>query len=306
MQTFKEAPEISLPTIASSSILVELSMGYWSGRIKDKKASAAVTEDNNADVGTATVTKKLLAHCEELEAIGRFASRARKVHSEMTMPWSDLGQRLLATAMYDKYHHTMTELQAEFYTFRDDFLGVYNWRMAEVQARLGGLYVESDYPTVESLTNRFRFSINYLMINPESNDHRIELGEEALGIVRDSNRTYYQRQFEGAMNDVWVRTHKALKRMSEKLTVNGVGVTHNSHGAPLFRDSLVDNLIEMVDMLELCNVSGDSQMANMRLQLDEALRGVTADGLRTSANLRAETKTAVDEALASLPTLDLF
>ena len=306
MQAFQEAPKISLPTIASSSILVELSIGQWEGRIKDKKASAAVTENNNADSGTATVTKKLLAHCAELEAIGKFTSKARKALSDMTMPWSDLGQRLLATTMHDKYHHTMTGFQAEFYTLRDEFLGVYNWRMAEVQAKLGGLYVETDYPSVEDLSHRFRFNINYLTISPESKDHRIELGEEALSIVMDSNRTYYQRQFEGAMNNIWKRTHAVLTRMSEKLTVNGAGVTHNRHGSPLFRDSLVDNVIEMVDMLELCNVSGDSQMAAMRLQLDEALHGVTADGLRTSPSLRAETKAAVDEALANLPTLDIF
>ena len=108
------------------------------------------------------------------------------------------------------------------------------------------------------------------------------------------------------MNDIWKRTHKALTNMSQKLATEGEDVRLNRQGSQVFRDSMVENVLDMVDMLSTCNVGNDSQMEAMRLQLDESLHGVTADGLRTSANLRAETKTAVDEAIANLPTIDFL
>ena len=46
-------------------------------------------------------------------------------------------------------------------------------------------------------------------------------------------------------------------------------------------------------------------METARIKLEDALRGVTADGLREDAYLRAETKRTVDEVINSLPSLDI-
>lgn len=73
----------------------------------------------------------------------------------------------------------------------------------------------------------------------------------------------------------------------------------------MFRDSLVDNVLDMVELLNVCNVSGDSQMSEMARKLDDALRGVTPDGLRNNESSRAETKQAVDDAIKSLPSLGM-
>jgi hypothetical protein len=104
------------PSIGSSAMLVELQISQWTGRKKDKRASATVTSQNYADTGTAAVNKKLLGHCEELDAIHKFTANARNIHYSMTMPWSDSGMRLLPTAQYFAYHKQMTELQNEFHS----------------------------------------------------------------------------------------------------------------------------------------------------------------------------------------------
>jgi hypothetical protein len=102
-----------------------------------------------------------------------------------------------------------------------------------------------------------------------------------------------------AMQDVWDRTYKALSNMSERLDYGG------ADKKKVFRDSLVDNVLDMVELLNVCNVSGDSQMSAMALKLDDALRGVTPDGLRNNESFRAETKRAVDAAIKSLPSLGM-
>ena len=57
---FETTPAVSAPSISSASMLVELSMSVWTGRKKDKAASADVTSRNMALRGTANVNKKLL------------------------------------------------------------------------------------------------------------------------------------------------------------------------------------------------------------------------------------------------------
>ena len=73
----------------------------------------------------------------------------------------------------------------------------------------------------------------------------------------------------------------------------------------MFRDILVSNVLDIVELLEVCNVTGDSQMSALRLKLDDALRGITPDALREDGYLRAETKRAVDDVIKALPSLDM-
>ena len=78
--TNETAPAISTPSIASSAMLVELSISTWTGRKLDKRASTDVTRTNGADSGIANVHKKLLGNSEELTAIQKLTGNIRNMH----------------------------------------------------------------------------------------------------------------------------------------------------------------------------------------------------------------------------------
>jgi hypothetical protein len=286
------------PSISSSAMLVELSISTWTGRKLDKRASTDVTRSNGADSGIANVHKKLLGNCEELTAIQKFTGNVRNMHYSMTMPWSDTGLRLLPTAQYTNYHCTMTDLQNEYFRLAKVFLDSYEWEISQAQARLGALFSDDDYPTAESIAAKFGFRLNYIPL-PDAGDFRLDVGTEALDQMKSHYEEFYSTQIKRAMNDVWHRVYGALSKMSERLDYG------EHEKAKIFRDSLVFNVLEMVELLDVCNVAGDSQMSAMRLQLEDALRGVTPDALREDEFLRAETKRAVDDAIKSLPSLDI-
>jgi hypothetical protein len=291
-------PQANAPSIASSAMLGELKISCWTGRKKDKSASASVTSQNYADNGTASVNKKLLGNCDELTAIQKFVANARNIHYSMTMPWSDLGMRLLPTAQYFKYHQQMTELQNEFEGMVDTFCSNYTWEVSRAQARIGSLFRAEDYPTEESIRSKFAFNISYIPL-PEAGDFRVDVGNEQKQVLESHYSDYYSKQLGSAMQDVWDRTYKALSNMSERLDYGG------ADKKKVFRDTLVDNVLDMVELLNVCNVAGDSQMSEMARKLDDALRGVTPDGLRNNESFRAETKRAVDAAIKSLPSLGM-
>ena len=291
--------KIEVPSLASSAMLVELSISVWTGRKKDKRESKTVANQNYADSGVVSVNKMLLGDCDKLKAINELRGKMRNhVHYAMTMPWSDVGTvRLLSTKAYPDYHQQMTALIAEGEKLVDEFVDDFDFAKARAQAQLGNLYVESDYPTSEQIRSKFGFRLNYSPL-PDAGDFRVDIGNEAVAQLKADYEKFYADQLTKAMGDVWKRMHTALSNMSDKLT--------DSNGKKqVFRDTLVSNALSMVDLLSTCNVTGDSQMEAMRLKLDSALRGITPEGLRDDEFLRAETKSKVDDILKSLPSLDM-
>ena len=292
------APTDTAPTLASSAMLVELNISNWSGRKKDNRASADVTSQNYAVTGVANVNKKLLADNADLKAIQTHVTAMRNMHAAMTMPWSNSGLRLLPTAQYFKYTGAMSDMENKFWGLVNAFLGKYNDAVIDVQMLLGDLFSRDDYPTAEELQRKYRVHINYMPL-PDAGDFRIDISNEALREVKEQYADFYTTQYNTAMNDVWTRLHKALTNMSERLDYG------SKEDKKVFRDSLVGNVNDMVELLRVCNVTSSPQMAQMADKLEEAMAGVTPDGLREDDTFRAETKRAVDDAIKSLPSLDL-
>ena len=287
----------SVPSISTAAMLVELSIGTWTGRKLDKSASNDITTQNNAAKGVANVSKKLLGDCAELSAVAKFAANSRNVHYALTMPWSDSGLRLLPTTQYFKYHSEMTHLQTEFARLTRNFLDAYNWEIQNAQLKLGTLFHADEYPTVESLTNKFRFGMNYMPL-PSAGDFRVAIADETAAALASQYEGYYKTQLEAAMKDVWQRAHDAVSKMSERLDYTDT--------KKVFRDSLVDNMNEMVELLGACNVTNDPAMREAQHKLSAALKGVSAEALRENADLRATTKRSVDDVKRIIDNLPGF
>lgn len=286
----------TVPSISSAAMLVELSIGTWTGRKLDKRASQDVTSQNNADKGVANVHKKLLGDCAELDAVQKFTANARNVHYACTMPWSDTGLRLLPTTQYFKYTQEMTALQNEYQRLVQAFLDAYSWEIQNAQLKLGALFNADEYPTADSLTSKFRFRMNYMPL-PDAGDWRVAIGDETEQALRSQYESYYAQQLQTAMGDVWRRAHDALTKMSERLDYA------DDTTRKVFRDSLVSNVTDIIELLGACNVTGDPVMSAAQRDLDEAMRGITPDALREDPYLRAETRRKVNEVKKTIDNL---
>tara|TARA_R110000751_G_scaffold21723_5_gene62041 strand:- start:1198 stop:2154 length:957 start_codon:yes stop_codon:yes gene_type:complete len=290
-------PDVSPPSIGSSAMLSELAISQWTARKKDRKASKDVTDSNNAESGVANVNKKLLGSCAELDRVHKMTGEVRRVHYAMTMPWSDAGLRLLPTVQYFNYHKAMTDIENQWRALVGKFLSSYQWEISKAQAKLGDLFDVNEYPTTDALVGKFAFNLNYIPL-PDAGDFRIDVGNDAVDEVKTSYDNYYSRQLENAMNDVWTRLHTALSNMSERLDY------HDSN-KKVFRDRLVDNVTDMIGLLDVCNVTGDSHMTALKNKLEDTMYGISADVLRESTDTRIETKRAVDQIISELPGIEI-
>ena len=285
------------PTLSSSAMLVEINISKWTGRKFDKSASAYVENANNAHVGMANVHKKLLGDCPQLSAIHKHVSNSYNIHRSSTLPWSDSGLRLVPTVHYFKYHQQMTDLRNHFTKLCDEFFDVYDFAIQEAKTKLGDLFQADNYPSIETIKSKFAWRMNYTEV-PQG-DFRVDIGNEGLRQVKEQFKQFSDTQIKRAMGDAWQRTYNVLSRMSERLDYT------DDEDKKVFRDTIVTNVTDLIDLLDGFNLTNDPNMKAMKIKLDKIFRGVTPDALREDGILRLDTKKAVDEAIKALPSLDI-
>ena len=286
-------------SIGSSAMLVELSISSWTARKLDKKVSAEVDVAKNTKVSAVNVNKNLMAGTGVLDKIIKYASGARAWHVAQTLPWSDNGSRLLPMSNFMAYKEQLAVMEDNFNALVDKFVDSYPELISAAAFQLGDLFDRNEYPDVNSLKNRFKFNYSFFPV-PNAGDFRVDINEEAKAeIIANCNKAHQDR-LENAMKDAWKRLHDCLERMSDRLTVDIVKDEdgNSSHEMRVFRDTLMENAIEMVDMLKHLNITKDPNMEQARQALKSAISNYDLDDLRSSMTARNAVKTQVDAILS--------
>jgi len=208
-----ETPTVNAPSISSSSVLVELRISTWTARKKDKAASAKVARDSGASAKAGNYNKNLLAGCTELEDLKKFVGNARNTHYAMTLPWSDMGLRLVPTSQYFDYQNTMTDLEQEFHRLYQLFEDAYQWRTSTAMAELGAMFSHDDYPPVDDLRRKFGWNLSVQPL-PEAGDFRLDIPNEQQEVLKQQYDSFYRGAIDSAMDDIWVRLRKNLETVS--------------------------------------------------------------------------------------------
>ena len=290
-------------SIASSCSNVEFTVSLWTGRKKDKRASAQVTNDNNAESGSAGVYKKLFGNCPELEAITKHVGHVRNhIHYKLTMPWSDLGQRLLATAMLPDYQLLMSEAEVEFWRLVKEFMKVYQWEVSQAGAKMGTLHRPEDYPSEDEIREKFAFRVMYTPV--AENDFRCDVGNEQLQEMQELYDAHYPAMVNAAMRHVHDVTVKTLTKLHDSID------WQEGERKGKIYESVFDSCLDQIDMLETCNLTGDTQMAAIHAKLKAqfagaGMQGLSPEALKEDAALRRQTKAVLADAISALPSLGM-
>lgn len=286
--------EVNVSKLSGSALIVNLSLSVWTGRKLDKRVSEEVDQAKSTRTRAGNYHKNLLAGSGKLEEITKVANAVRTWHYTVTQPWGDNGDRVLNMATFLDYKSRLTEYEQQFATAVNNFLNDYETLVAAAAFQLGDLFNRDDYPTREHIQDKFGFRYSFTPL-PTAGDFRVDIGEQGLQELRDQYEGVLKDRTESAMRDAWDRLYDALTKMSERLADDT-----DADGQPkrkIFRDSLVDNAVEICGLLKHFNITGDLRMEAMRQQLEDALRHVDAASLRESDLLREQTKQKVDAIL---------
>ena len=276
--------------IGSSALLVEVSVSSWTARKLDKKVSDEVNTSKGASRSASRTNKNLLADDVKLEAINKYAANFRNWLYAETLPWSNSGLRLIPTAKFFEFKQTLDKYRQEFETMVNDFVVDYPTRIAAQAFKLGTMFDRGEYPDQEDIAHKFKFSYCFSPV-PEAGHFLVDLGDEMEKELREEYEKAYEERVGSAMKDLWLRLKDSLDKIAERLSPDESGKNK------IFRDSLVDNVLDLCGMLRDLNVTNDMDLEKARREVEMLLSGVVADDLRKSEEIRKDVKSEVDAIL---------
>jgi hypothetical protein len=265
-------------SIATSSVLVDLNISVWTARKLDKNVSKEIDINKHTTTKAGNYNKHLLAGASELERITKLSTEIRDWHTRQTLPWSDTGTRLLPMANFFEYKDQLSDYEALFKERVDSFLVNYPQIITVMGYRLGNLFNRDDYPEVDVIANRFKLKYTIMPV-PEAGDFRVDINSSMKDKLKEEYQKAYDDRINNAMNDAWSRVHKTIGHIIERL---------GGSDKKIFRDSLVDNALDLTNLLTKLNVTKDPKLETARAALEKSLTGVDPSDLREHADLRAD------------------
>ncbi len=276
--------------LTHDAMIVNLRISSWSGRLHDRDASRQVAIAHHADASAGRYNKRLLPKTA-LAPLANVMSRARTAHYVNTLPWDDHGSRLLPVANYDRYITALDDLTEEMVRERNRFVALYDDYRDQARIDLGRLFRMADYPSKDALRDRFRIVYRIDPV-PDAGHFLVRLADGETERIRSDIETGIREKLNDAVTDLYRRLGDAVEKVSERLR-------EDEDGKPLvFRDSLIGNIRDLVDVVPQLNIFGDADLAHLCAQVRERIASVEPDTLRPSrkfdATVRARVKQDAD------------
>lgn len=275
------------------AMLAELSISQWSARRLDKQITDEVNREHGA-AADAGRYNKLLLDKSATAAIQQAASAARAEHYRLTLPWNDAGARILSARAFMDYTKAISPHREAFEREVAAFLNNYDDYVRDARRRLNGMFREEDYPTREQITQKFAFSVDVWPM-PDASDFRADLTADQVDAIRADIERRTKDALAKATRDAWERVAERVGAMIERLSAYDPDAKTGT-----FRDSLVENVRDLVAVLPALNINDDPDLEAIRVRMERELCDNDADQLRRFASARHETLNSARDILASV------
>jgi len=262
-----------MKNLSEKLMIVNLSISQWSGRKHDKEISRQIEKEHNTT--NAGRYNKILINEDELKDCQSIASGARAYLYTQTLPWGDNGDRVLPATNYLKFVEEFRPFKEKFEVAYQGFLQKYLKVKEDARIRLNGMFKEGDYPTTAALRQKFKLAITIMPIS-EPTDFRVQLDQEEVANLRCQIQNEINDRIESTTRDIWERIKKVVDHMADKLSSQDA----------IFRDSLVNNIRELIDVIPRLNFTQNEDINEVLRQMKTL--AVDPDTLRTNSGFRNE------------------
>ena len=260
--------------LSDKALLVQLNVSQWTARKLDKNATSQVAIANNTGNHAGRYNKSVLPMNEYLDNVHKKTTLIRKEYYHNTLPWGIDGTMILPTDNYLDFMAKFRQYKSEWEMLVDNFLVAYPQLQLNAQRYLGDLFNPNDYPSADVL--RRKFSMDMTVLPVPSNDFRVGIDEQELADIQQQVEARVQQSTKVAMQEAWQRLYDKVKSMAERL----------SDTKAVFRDTLITNIQDVCDVLKRLNVTGDEDLENMRLMVEDTLANNNPESLRLDLDLR--------------------
>lgn len=289
-------------SIKDHALLVSLTVSKPQMTAKDGKATRDAEDANNAS-GAGHYRKDLYPKVLVAPIVAIEAS-ARAYIASQTYMWNR-GEYLLPTTRFMTFADRIAKFEVEFSQSVTAFLNNWSNVMQIAERNQGDLFDASAYPDLAELKSDFRFRVNYRPVT-DSGDFRVDLQEEELTALRESVEESTKESVNSILRQPLERLQKVVAKLNEATKKEDRFVVNKKTGvsdlkSPIFRDSVVENLMEEINLLhDFAAVLPDEVLLLAKEVVDAAPH---PDQLRTNPEKRKEVSVQTDALLASINSM---
>lgn len=275
-------------SIKEKALLVSLSISMWTNAVHDDKAGQDVARRNSAD-SDVVILKKTLIKQDAMAQVRSCRIALRSHWLSNTLPWGDGGIRVLPSDRYQVFVKKFRELKADYIASVEAFCKEYPKMKLEARRRLGKLYDDDDFPTIDSIRRRFDCEFNFVPI-PDAGDFRVHLSEaEKKELGKDIERQVTSHA-QGAMKALVLQLKETIEMLAARMKEDDPGL----------RKSLVENVNKMAAEMTAFNFEDDKQVEAFKKAAETLVKGVDIDVLKEDKKARKVLATKADEILEKM------
>lgn len=194
-------------------------------------------------------------------------------HKQHTLPYIDVGPRIVPTAQYFEYAASMREKLAGIEELMDKYMPDYDQyvdkdMLYRNQGQTVGRARKTDYPTADQFRAAMSADLRFQPL-PDTSHFLYDISEDDVAAFERS----MQEAVNAARNDVVWRMLEPLKHLAEALK-HPIGSTDPETGKRLgiFRDSTVENVIEGVAMARRLAIDPSPELVEAMDELESTIK----------------------------------
>lgn len=293
--------------LASNYMLVDISFRAWGGERINHQVSDEVVQAKHAASDAGKFRMKLLASADtELKAVKAQIVALRTFVYSRTLPWSlnsegaKKGSRLIATADAMQFLADTAKMKAGYDGSVLDLQSVWDERVAQAIANLGGMADPTAYPSAADVPNLFSVIIELRPMPTVGDFTRLSIPSalaEALGErLAEQSRT----QVNNAMTDLRDRLTDEVQRMADQLGKAGAGEKTKLY------ESMLTNTQALCALARSMNLTGSQKFAELIDKIEQDLLRYPIETLREDKGTAAMVAGSAKAVLTDIGNVDWF
>lgn len=286
-------------SIKDNALLVSFTCGKPQLTQKDDKATHDAERANNAH-GAGQFRKDLYPK-QLIAPINAVEASVRAYIDSTTYPWAR-GEFLLPTSRFMTFMDRIAKYETEFNQTVTAFLNNWSNVMLQAQQAQGALFDPNAYPDLSTLRNEFRFRVSLRPVT-DTNDFRVRLSEEQMAMLRERVEAEVAENYNRTLQEPLRRLREHIERLREVALKPDRTVVDKKTGAqdvrpPVFRDSVVDNIIDEIKLLREFEGVIPQTVLDLAEEIQDQVPGPQA--MRDSPEVRKSTVTISTSLLSAI------
>ena len=289
-------------SIKDNALIVTLSVGKPQMTKTDERGTSAAERANNAH--NAGNYRKNLYPQNLVKPLRAVESAARSYIESVTYPWAR-GEYLLPTVRFMEFAERIEKYEIEYSLCATAFLN--NWAnvMYHAKQQQGDMFDGSAYPDVSELKRRFKFIVNYKPVTDMS-DFRVSIQDSERDKLTQVVESNTKQAMEDMMRAPLERLREVVAKLNETMIKPEREVLNSRKQIievkpPIFRDSVVDNIMHEITLLQDFADILPAEITNVATMATAVVHDPNM--LRNSSDLRVQTHIDTSALLGEIDAL---